>query len=38
MNDLIIGKGDLAGKEVYANRDFKKGEMITTDATRDDIS
>lgn len=28
MNDLIIGKGKLAGKGVYANRDFKKGEVV----------
>lgn len=27
MNDLVIGKGKLAGKGVYANRDFKKGEV-----------
>lgn len=37
MNDLIIGKGNLAGKGVYANRDIKKGEMITGDATKDDF-
>ena len=29
MGDLIIGKGKLAGKGVYANRDFKKGEVVT---------
>lgn len=28
MNDVIIGKGKLAGKGVYANRDFKKGEVV----------
>lgn len=28
MSDLIIGKGNLAGKGVYAERDFKKGEVI----------
>lgn len=28
MNDLVIGKGKLAGKGVYANRDFKKGEVV----------
>lgn len=28
MRDLIIGKGKLAGKGVYANRDFKKGEVV----------
>jgi len=30
MNDLIIGKGKLAGKGVYANRDFKKGEIVSS--------
>ena len=29
MSDLTIGKGKLAGKGVYANRDFRKGEVIT---------
>ncbi len=29
MSDLIIGKGKLAGKGVYAGRDFKKGEVVT---------
>ena len=29
MSDLIIGKGKLAGKGVYANRDFKEGEIVT---------
>lgn len=29
MSDLIIGKGKLAGKGVYANRDFKKDEIVT---------
>ena len=28
MNDVIIGKGNLAGKGVYANRDFAKGEVV----------
>lgn len=28
MNDIIIGKGNLAGKGVYAGRDFKKGEVV----------
>ncbi|MBI2622305.1 SET domain-containing protein [Candidatus Microgenomates bacterium] len=28
MSDLIIGKGNLAGKGVYADRDFKKGEVV----------
>jgi len=29
MGDLIISKGRLAGKGVYAGRDFKKGEVVT---------
>ncbi|MEK7082831.1 MAG: SET domain-containing protein [Patescibacteria group bacterium] len=28
MNNVFIGKGNLAGKGVYANRDFKKGEVV----------
>ncbi len=28
MNDVVIGKGKLAGKGIYANRDFKKGEIV----------
>jgi len=28
MNDVIIGEGNLAGKGVYAARDFKKGEIV----------
>ena len=28
MDDIIIGKGNLAGKGVYANRAFKKGEVV----------
>jgi hypothetical protein len=28
MTNVIIGKGALAGKAVYANRDFKKGELV----------
>lgn len=28
MNQVTIGKGNLAGKGVYANRDFKKGEVV----------
>jgi len=28
MSDVIIGKGKLAGKGVYANRDFKRGEIV----------
>ena len=26
--DVVIGKGNLAGKGVYDNRDFKKGEVV----------
>lgn len=29
MSDLIIGKGNLTGKGVYAGRDFKKGEVVS---------
>lgn len=28
MSDVIIGKGNLDGKGIYANRDFKKGEVV----------
>lgn len=28
INNVIIGKGNLWGKGVYANRDFKKGEVV----------
>jgi|SRR3989338_7333435 len=28
MNSVIIGKGDLAGKGVYANRNFTKDEVV----------
>lgn len=28
MSNLIIGKGNLAGKGLYANKDFKKGEVV----------
>ncbi len=28
MSDVFIGKGKLAGKGVYAARDFKEGELI----------
>ena len=28
MSDVIIGKGNLAGKGVFANRNFKKGEVV----------
>jgi ketosteroid isomerase-like protein len=28
MSDVTIGKGKLAGKGVYAARDFKKGELV----------
>lgn len=28
MADVIIGKGNLSGKGVYANRYFRKGEIV----------
>lgn len=28
MKDVVIGKGKLAGKGVYAARDFAKGEIV----------
>lgn len=28
MSDLIIGEGNLAGKGVYAGRNFRKGEVV----------
>lgn len=28
MSDVIIGKGNLAGKGIFANRDFKEGEVV----------
>ncbi len=28
MGDVIIKKGNLFGKGVFANRDFKKGEIV----------
>lgn len=28
MNDVIIGKGNLAGKGVYAGKDFDKDEVV----------
>jgi len=41
MKDVYIGKGKLAGKGVYAARDFKKGELVTTwnleELSRDDF-
>ncbi len=27
-DNIVIGKGNLAGKGAYANRDFKKGEVV----------
>ncbi|MDP3770335.1 MAG: DNA alkylation repair protein [bacterium] len=27
-DDVLIGRGNLAGKGVYANKDFKKGEVV----------
>lgn len=28
MNNVIIGKGKLFGKGVFANKDFKRGEIV----------
>lgn len=28
MNNVIVGKGNLTGRGVYANRDFRKGEVV----------
>lgn len=28
MSDILIGKGKLAGKGMYAARDFKQGEVV----------
>jgi hypothetical protein len=28
MNNVIIGKGNLDGRGAYADRDFKKGEIV----------
>ncbi|MCF7834374.1 MAG: SET domain-containing protein [Candidatus Pacebacteria bacterium] len=28
MPEIIIGKGEIFGKGVYANRNFKKGEIV----------
>ena len=28
MKNVIVGKGELEGKGVYANRDFKKDEVV----------
>lgn len=28
MSEVVIGKGDLAGKGIYAARNFKKGEIV----------
>lgn len=28
MTDVIVGKGKLDGKGVYANRDFRRGEVV----------
>lgn len=30
MKNIVIGKGKLAGKGVYAARDFSKGELVLT--------
>jgi hypothetical protein len=28
MKDVILGRGELSGKGVYANKDFKTGEVV----------
>ena len=28
MNEVVIGKGELAGRGVFANRNFNKGEVV----------
>ncbi len=28
MNDVVIGKGNLSGRGIFADRDFKKGEVV----------
>ncbi len=28
MTDIVIGKGQLAGKGIYANKNFKKGDVV----------
>ena len=28
INNVLIGKGYLTGKGVYANRDFEKGDVV----------
>ena len=28
MNDVLIGKGNLLGKGVFTNRNFKRGEVV----------
>jgi len=28
MNDIVIGEGEMFGKGVFANRDFKKDEIV----------
>ena len=37
MEDVIIKKSEIHGKGVYANRDFKKGEEITGDYSKENI-
>lgn len=34
---VAIGRGKLAGKGVYAQKDFRKGEEITCDDSQDDV-
>ena len=30
LDDVVIGKGNMFGKAVFANRDFKRGEVVIT--------
>ena len=36
--NVTIGKGKIFGKGIFANKNFKKGEEITTDASKDDAN
>ncbi len=42
MSDLVIGEGELAGKGVYAGRDFEEGELVVpynlTELSPDDFT
>jgi len=40
MADVLLKKSKIGqfNKGVFANRDFKKGEELTTDSSKDDVS